>query len=71
MSFSCCSIAERDFEFDMERRYKKIIGKEAFREKKRNGNSNNGIKIFSCGVFPVFLPQDMRRFYKNNAASRL
>jgi hypothetical protein len=55
----------------MERRYKKIIGKEAFREKKRNGNSNNGMKNFSCGVFLVFLPQNLRRFHKNNAASRL
>jgi len=55
----------------MERRYKKIIGKEAFRKKKRNGNSNNGMKKFFCGVFLVFLPQDLRRFYKNNAASHL
>ena len=55
----------------IERRYKKIIGKEAFREKKRNGNSNNGMKIFSYGVFLVFSPQDLRHFYKNNTASSL
>ena len=62
MSFSCCSIAERDFEFDMERRYKKIIGKEAFREKKRNGNSKTRTHDPRSDIIQQKMPQILRRF---------
>jgi len=52
----------RSLFLDDKAKIQKIIGKEAFRKKKRNGNSKTRTPDPRCGIIQQKTPQILRRF---------